>query len=677
MSFFVKSLLGVWALLCGFHAAAQVNSPDLRCLKVINGGDVGLQWQIPPDPNGQYVSYVIFSSLLKSGPFSPIDSITNYSVNTYTHVGAGANIQSRYYYMLCRYNQGSLKTSAPKDTLRSIWLGLISIGGAKTLKLQYNDLKTPHLSSTGSFTISKEYPIGTWKTLRVTDSDTYGDTISVCTASINYQITCIDNSGCISQSNTNGGLYFDTKSPEEPVVDSISVLPNGQTVIAWQVPIDKDIVKYEIQLRTSAGTNTVVDEVLGRNNTIYTFTNTMANGQSTAIYVAAIDSCKRGSTLNYSIASMYLKTVYHSCDFRTELSWNPYVGLYSGVKAYDVYYSDDNSSFRKLTTTTLTAFTHTGVSAGKQVTYFVRVINNAKTITASSNRAKFLAYLVNTPTYLYLPSVTVKDNTTVEVKILIDTSKNSNGIDLMRSTNGQSFTPIAFVPYGGSPNLLYEDQHVETDKRSYYYKAVLRDSCGNSRLESNTCKTMWLQVDDDRDNIYTKHLHWNAYEGFAGATKFFRIYRVVNDAPETTPIATTNSLVTKYDDNIEPLSNRGAKISYYVEAIENSLGNPYGITDKSRSNLSEVYMEGGLFIPNAFAPNGANSKWLPITVYVDKHEYLLRIFDRWGQQIFQTNSDSEAWDGGNYPGDVYVYIISYQNARGEYKEAKGTLLLIR
>ena len=657
--------------------SAQVNSPDLRCLKVINNGDVALNWQVPPDPNSQFAYYVIYSATFKTSTFTPIDSLYSRGATTYTHVGAGANIQSKYYFILSKYTQNGLQTSAHKDTLRSIWLGLLSFGGAKELKLQYNELHSPRLSSSGSFTISKEYPAGSWNTLRVLNADNYGDTISVCTASLNYKISMSDNSGCISESNLSGGLYNDTKSPEEPVVDSISVLPNGQTVLAWQVPIDKDIVKYEIQLATPAGTNTIIDEVIGRNSTFYTYTITAATQNTTAIFVAAVDSCKRRSTPNYNLTTMFLKTKYLSCDFKTELSWNPYISMYTGVKEYQVFYSVDFGPFSKIATTTLTAFTHTGVAAGKTVCYFVRAINNAKTITSSSNRALFLAYLVHTPNYLYMPSVSVVDKTTVEIKILIDTSKESNGIDLMRSEDGSNFKSIGFIPYGGSPNLIYNDNQTEPLKKSYYYKAQLRDSCGNSRIESNVCKSILLQVKDDEARIYTKHLSWSAYEGFAGGLRNYRVYRVVNDVLEPNAIATTTATVTKYNDDIESISNQGAKIEYYVEAIENFTGNPFGITEKSRSNLADVFMEGGIFIPSAFAPNGINQKWLPITNFIDKSDYLIRVFDRWGHQVFQTNNDSEAWDGSNLPGDVYVYVISYKNARGEYKEAKGTVLLMK
>jgi len=673
----VKNAFTVLFLICFSAYIAQVNSPDLRCLKVNTNGDVVLTWAIPSDPANQFNAYVIYSATFKAGPFLPVDSINTYSVNTYTHVGASANTQSKYYFIRTKFINGGLKFSANKDTLRSIWLGLLVLSGSKDLKLQYNHLREPKLSTSSSFTISKEYPPGTWTTLRILDESTYADTISVCTASLNYQIKMNDFLGCVSESNISGGPFSDTKSPEEPEIDSISVLPNGHTVLAWKIPIDKDIIKYEIQFRTPVGTNSVLGVVNGRSNTLYTYTTTAATLTNISLYVGAIDSCKRGSTLNYALTTMFLQAKYLTCDYKTELAWNAYQSMPRGIKEYQVYYSNDGNTFTKIATTTLTAFTHTAVSPNRLVTYFVRVINKDNSITSTSNRVTFESYLTKIPDYIYIPSVSVINKSTVQIKIFIDPSKEIKGIDILRSDNGAAYKNIHYLPYFGSKNFVYEDNTAEPSKINYFYKLQLRDSCGNIRTISNTCKTILLKVSDDENHIYTKHLLWNEYEGFAAGVDFYKIYRVVNDVVEASAIGSTNDSITKFSDNVEFISDRGSKIEYYVEAVESGIGNPYGLLEKSRSNLAEVYMEDKIFIPSAFAPNGINTTWKPITSFIDKTDYLVRIFDRWGHEVFKTSSDAEAWDGGDFPNDIYVYLISYKNARGEYKEAKGTVLLMK
>src|SRR5437868_3089549 len=56
--------------------------------------------------------------------------------------------------------------------------------------------------------------------------------------------------------------------------------------------------------------------------------------------------------------------------------------------------------------------------------------------------------------------------------------------------------------------------------------------------------------------------------------------------------------------------------------------------------------DGDVFIPNAFTPdaNGKNDEFR-IHSEVLKDLTLLRIFNRWGQLVFETNDMDKGWDG--------------------------------
>ena len=113
-----------------------------------------------------------------------------------------------------------------------------------------------------------------------------------------------------------------------------------------------------------------------------------------------------------------------------------------------------------------------------------------------------------------------------------------------------------------------------------------------------------------------------------------------------------------------------------MEAVEGG-GNPYGFMEVSNSNIVDVYQSGNVFIPSAFVPRGQNKVFLPITEYVEKTDYNVMIFNRFGNKIWETNSDREGWDGSGCEGGVYVYLVQFKNSLGEYKEYKGTVTLIR
>jgi len=89
-----------------------------------------------------------------------------------------------------------------------------------------------------------------------------------------------------------------------------------------------------------------------------------------------------------------------------------------------------------------------------------------------------------------------------------------------------------------------------------------------------------------------------------------------------------------------------------------------------------------LYVPNAFTPNndGLNDVFRPIfTGPATKFDF--RIFNRWGQLIFQTNTPNEGWSGlfrgTAQPKDVYVYYITAEGGCNGKFERKGTFVLIK
>ena len=80
------------------------------------------------------------------------------------------------------------------------------------------------------------------------------------------------------------------------------------------------------------------------------------------------------------------------------------------------------------------------------------------------------------------------------------------------------------------------------------------------------------------------------------------------------------------------------------------------------------------YIPNAFSPNGdgINEQFLMFTII--PYIYRLKIFDRWGDCVFDKSlqSNYQGWDGGNFPVGVYAWEIFCLD-----KHLFGDLTLIR
>lgn len=663
---------------------SQIGKPDLRCIEVLPNNFAKLTWIPPSDPSNQFISYEVYFSPSKFGPFAPVNvNITVIGTSTCVNSTTIHSQGGVYYFVVCKFNNGTQKDSVHSDTLRSIFLNAVS--GNKTLDLKFNKIHDPALPGTATtFTVYKEYPLGTWNTLAVSGNTVYPDTIEVCKAFMSFSVVLQDASGCVSVSNKQGpGEYENTKDPEEPYVDSISVLPDGSTCIGWQIPVDRDIVYYRIfYKRPSDQTNQPLDSVPGRGSTSYIYNSTSADTMSVGIYVAAGDSCQREGTPFYDQATMYLRTYYDQCAYRSTLRWNKYrwysfPGKYKRTtKEYRVYYSTDGINYTQIGFTTDTVFIHENVMPGSNIFYYVRVVSDGTPVTASSNRARFTSNQTNSPGFVYISSASVIDKTHNELRILIDTLVVFKNLQIQRAQGDTNFKPIGLVAYNGSARYFFQDPDVETNKRSYSYRVVVRDSCDNPRKTSNISTTILLRVAESETDIYLKHLSWSAYEGFAGGVRVYNVFRVVNDIIDPAPIGSTGTLNLSYIDNLEDVSGKGAKIDYRVQAVEDA-GNPYNIIENSYSNPYPVYMEGGLFVPNAFAPTGLNSTWLPVTYFIEKSEYHVSVFNRWGKKVFETSSDTEAWDGAGCQPDVYVYLIDYKNSRGEYMQIKGNVLILK
>ncbi len=92
-----------------------------------------------------------------------------------------------------------------------------------------------------------------------------------------------------------------------------------------------------------------------------------------------------------------------------------------------------------------------------------------------------------------------------------------------------------------------------------------------------------------------------------------------------------------------------------------------------------------IFIPNAFTPDGDefNQNFRPIfTEGYDLFDFNMKIFNRWGQIIFESNDDTIGWDGtfgGKMvqPG-VYTWFIEYKTIETDERKTRvGHLNVIR
>ena len=92
--------------------------------------------------------------------------------------------------------------------------------------------------------------------------------------------------------------------------------------------------------------------------------------------------------------------------------------------------------------------------------------------------------------------------------------------------------------------------------------------------------------------------------------------------------------------------------------------------------------ESDIFVPKAWSPNndGHNDKLFPIPVKIKELKYF-RIFNRWGQLVFETNILRDGWDGifHGQPQvmDTYTWTLEAIGEDGKYFKRAGNSVLVR
>jgi gliding motility-associated-like protein len=87
--------------------------------------------------------------------------------------------------------------------------------------------------------------------------------------------------------------------------------------------------------------------------------------------------------------------------------------------------------------------------------------------------------------------------------------------------------------------------------------------------------------------------------------------------------------------------------------------------------------------PNVFTPDGdeVNDIFLPIFDCTTPQNYHLKIYNRWGQLIFETTNPKEGWNGNidstPAPVDVYGWHLSYIQNGSVGVNRKGEVNLLR
>ncbi len=655
---------------------------DLNCVNVLLNGDVELSWTKTDPTIGTFTGYEIGS--IQDGV---IFTETDINVESFTHLGANANVGVKDYYILTKYGCNG-NNSVSSDTLKSIFLNLNDLGDGR-ISLSWNLTHIPINNGDNVLqNIMREYPLGTWTLIDQVSYGTtfYQDTIDICDAYQSYRIEVSNAAGCISGSNIDGAQLQDIINPYIPTVTSVSVdTTSDAIVISWNQNQSEDTYGYIIFQQIS-GFWEPIDTVYGIGTTSFVNMLTNSMNESEAYGVAAFDSCQTNtvpwnyqtSALSNQHSSIYLTNTLDICSKIVVLNWEHYEGFER--ENYEVIAKAGNSSYDVIATLgpDATSYSHTNLLEDETYYYYIRVISE-NGVKSYSNLSQRYVLRPTPPAYHYLSTATHLLTDEIELELYTDPNAAVQGYEIERKgPNELHFEFLSTLSTSASNTIYYNDADIDSKVGAYNYRINLTDSCGRSGEQTNTVKTIFLQVSTQDTEMKTT-LFWSDYVGFDGVITKYRVFRGVNGVFEQSPLVELSGSIRSYVDDISDFFESEGQFCYRVEAVESL--NSYGFVQTAFSNTICVSIDPLVYVPNAFTVNGENPIFRPIISLYDFESYDLQIYSRWGDLVFNTVDRDLGWNGTSNTGQLvkegaYVYVLRFSDESGKDFEFTNNVTLI-
>ncbi len=657
-------------------AQKRVSSSKITCLEILDDNRVRVTWSksdIEPD---LFDSYTLRHSQSKDGPFVTIGTFPDENTTTFTHVGINANLNRQYY---------EIKVNSGQDPGISPVAGTLFIIGIDVnpngyqAALYWEPFSEPLPDNDAYYTVYK-YKSGLPLSIGTTTDNFYKNIeVFTCLDSVNFSIT-IDIDGCSSNSQIVGDWFTDKFSPDKPELDSVSVTPDGQTIIGWTQSDSLD-TQGNIVYRYDGAKWNPFDLVYGYNTKVYIDTIINPCEENYQYAISSFDSCGNNSPFTDKTAQrpVFLYDIpYSVCDLKTNLTWEKYINPKYPIEHYEIWRSKNGVDFDKIGSVsgTVTSYTDTDIDPGLEYTYFIRA--KMGNITSSSCRKPVQTFSYKLPQFLETITADVLEDNTVNVTVNGDLDVYKCTWDIWRFGSGQPDTVNVdqqTIPGQTTSPFIVSDGEVDASVNPWFYYSTVVDSCGILRIKSNDFKTIWLQG-YTQDNV--NYLNWTASEGWSNGVEKYYIYRTVPGVDPVSPIDSVDGNTLQYNEPAPASGVEDGRTIYFVQALKKT-SNGERIT--SNSNRTPLYKEASLYFPNAFLPDGKNKEFKPVYSFFGGNTYLFQIYDRWGKLIFETQNISEGWDGNinSNPAEAgaYIYMVSYHSVNGNTVNHKGTVMLIR
>lgn len=391
------------------------------------------------------------------------------------------------------------------------------------------------------------------------------------------------------------------------------------------------------------------------------------------------DTCNQLGKAAVSHCTMVLRDT-SPAPFTVRLSWLAYDWWDTDLSHYEVFRKDPGSnSYVKITDVKSNRQTYTdSFLCDKTYCYYVEAVHKNRIYRSRSNTTCGKPIYLKPDSFVNINLVTVKNSafSEVEWESYYKYYRNWSYV-LQRSNTGLSGS---FSNVLETKNLKATDLSAKVNDRTNFYRIVFKDHCGVESKPGVVSNTIWLRsASKTRNNT---NLSWNSYSYWYSGVKNYGVQLRDNTGKFNTLKVLPPSGLSLDSVDIEKYNLDS--ICFRVFAVKDS-----STLDTSWSNVVCIVPASYVHVPTAFSPDGnnINEVFKPSVGFVHKNsvnqneKYEFRVFNRWGQMVFESNNPENGWDGTfigeKSPSGLYIWTLKALGHDGIPHRLDGTVYLIR
>ena len=184
-----------------------------------------------------------------------------------------------------------------------------------------------------------------------------------------------------------GNIFTESRQPDKPVLDSVSINSNDNIIIGWDPVASPDVTGIIIYRKVgSSWPNSITIPY----TTYYEDVTQFPCSNKNIVYaIASVDGCGNKSPKTELTAQrpIFLEDLESDlCSKTISLAWEPYINALSPFDKYEIWSSKNGNAFTIIDTvpSSINFYNHTNAESATNYRYFIRAVFSPLKFTSTS-----------------------------------------------------------------------------------------------------------------------------------------------------------------------------------------------------------------------------------------------------------------------------------------------------